>query len=182
VPIMQGTVALRAWRALPSAVRREAVTLARQGVPHPDPSVVRAALAAARAAQTWYFVVFAGLAVAVTAGALVFRAAFWTRTPAGFTAYVVLLGWILVAVLVAVSLLGAWGIWPSASVHLGAAGVRELVARRPVAAAAPLTVPAAPRRWRLLLPSVEWMSIPAEDVLAAIRDHLAARTAASAEG
>jgi hypothetical protein len=128
------------------------VTLARRGVAHPDPSVVPVALAAARAVQRWYLVVFVGLGVAMTAGALVFRAFFWSRTPAGFTAYLVLLGWLILASLVTVILLGAWGIWPLASAHLEAAGVRDLVARRPVAPAAPLTVPAAPRRWRLLLP------------------------------
>lgn len=151
MPIMQGTVALRAWRALPSAVRREAVTLARQGRPHLDPSVVRTALAAARAVQRWYEVAAQVDVAAAAALLVVWR---FASGPPWSVESLVSLGVLAIALVLSVIVIfGRWGIWPLTSVRLEAVGVRHAVAHRPVAPPVPLTVAVAarPRRWRPLL-------------------------------
>jgi hypothetical protein len=126
------------------------VTLARQGRPHPDPSVILTALAAARAVQRWYEVVLVGALAVLAADVLVFRA-FWTLSPAGFDAYLVMLGVMALACVTAVALLGRWGIWPPTAVRIEAAGIRYEVARRPLTPLAPITVATSPRRWRPIL-------------------------------
>jgi hypothetical protein len=146
-------VALRAWRALPSAVRREAAILARQGVAHPDPSVARAALAAARAVRPWneavLWVCFAGLGLSLVTLLSVRH---------GPDYYGLLGVLVLIAAWAGLAsvLIGLWGIGFAASACLEAVGARDVVARTPPAAPAPLTVAARrhPRRYWIAWPGM----------------------------
>jgi hypothetical protein len=122
------------------------VTLARQGVPHPDPSVAGTALAAVRAVQRWYEVVawccFAGLVLSLLAylGSL--------HEPDNY-ATLVMLGLVLAWSGLATMLMNRWGISPAASPWLEGVSARDVVARTSPARPTPLTVTTRPRARRL---------------------------------
>jgi hypothetical protein len=138
---MQRTAALRAWRALPSGVRREAVALARQGVAHPDPSVVRTALAAVRAVHRGYEVVGLVMTGALTAGGVALYA---LRPPdqARLIAVLLLFACFLTVGIASFVLPAWWGLGIRTTPRLEGASIRGLVARRPLGPPTSLTVPA----------------------------------------
>jgi hypothetical protein len=125
------------------------VTQARQGLPHPDPSVVRVAAAAAHAVGPWYEVAFTVCLAAATALAVGWR---FASGPLESTGSLVSIGVLLASLVGSLFVIfGRWGIWPPTAARLEAVGVRQAMAHRPVAPPVSLTIPTSPRRWRLYL-------------------------------
>jgi hypothetical protein len=151
-----GIAALRAWRALPTATRRQVRRLARQHEGHPDPVVAATAVRAARAYPAWFDWTTLAISAALYAVPLVLVLVHRPSSVDGIG--IPLLSWFGIVACGGLLALAWTGLTPRSASRTEAANIMRLLADEPVEPApTAMTVHPRPRRWWYAVGVLAWL-------------------------